>query len=80
MASEKINKCCQEFEVMVEKIKTTAKVVEGKIYLDQQNRKHLTDWVEANEEEISNCPRCGVVVKKWIEGHFLVSEENLENK
>lgn len=75
MTSEEMNKCCQEFKVMVEKIKATAKVVEGKIYLDQSARKHLTDWMEANEKEIINCSRCGAVVKKWIEEHYVLDLE-----
>ncbi|KLL03081.1 MAG: hypothetical protein MRECE_18c008 [Mycoplasmataceae bacterium CE_OT135] len=48
---------------MAEKIRTTAKVINGKIYLDQQSRKHLTDWMEANEKEISSYP---IGVEWWL--------------
>jgi hypothetical protein len=39
----KMNKFCQKFITVAEKIRATAKTVEGKIYLDQVARKYLTD-------------------------------------
>ena len=72
MTDGELKKCCQEYLTMVEKIRTTAKIVDGKIYLNQQNRKYLTAWMEANEVEITNCFHCGSLVKKWIEEHYIV--------
>ena len=81
----KMNKFCQKFITVAEKIRATAKTVEGKIYLDQVARKYLTDWMESNEEEIVNCFRCRKRIKKWMEENFVVSssdflKEGIKNK
>lgn len=72
MLNNKINKCCEEFYKLVNKIRGMARTVNGTIYLDELERKELTNWIEANEKEIVNCSQCGAVVKKWIEEHYIV--------
>jgi len=37
------NKCCQEFYNLSKEVRGTAKITNGIIYLDQAERKHLTD-------------------------------------
>jgi len=43
MTGIKTNKCCQEYSTMVKKIRKTAKVNAGTIYLDQQERQVLVN-------------------------------------
>ena len=74
MTGIKVNKCCQEYSTMVKKIRKTAKVNAGTIYLDQQERQVLVNWIENNKVEISKCPNCGALVKSWIKNNYTIPE------
>ena len=72
MVEVKVNKCCQEYPTMVKEIRKTAKVNAGTIYLNQQERQILVNWIENNKVEISKCPNCGVLVKNWIKNNYTI--------